>query len=134
MYCSPRSTVKGTRDSCCTRDSVFKRIDERNMAVYPGVDKGEMMSALHIVDADGHIREDVSEIQEYLDPPFAGSKFFLPLLPGDGRFRGARIRTSPIPSRSSASSGSAWFYRAQRFAAGSKSENPVDNPKRLYGI
>ena len=46
------------------------------------------MSALHIIDADGHIREDVSEIQEYLDPPFAGRKFFFPLWPGNGRFRG----------------------------------------------
>jgi hypothetical protein len=65
------------------------------MAVYPGVDEGETMSALYIVDADGHIRNDVSEIQEYLDPPFAGRKIFFPLWPGDGRFRGARIRTSP---------------------------------------
>jgi len=68
MYCSPRSTVKGLRES------VFKRIDERNIAVYPGVDEGETMSAFYIVDADGHIRQGVSEIQEYLDPSFAGRK------------------------------------------------------------
>ena len=54
MYCSPRSTVKGTRGS------VFKRIDERNMAVYTGVGEGERMSALRIVDSDGHIREEVA--------------------------------------------------------------------------
>src|SRR4029077_14965636 len=89
MYCSPRSTVKGLRES------VFKRIDERNIAVYPGVDEGETMSALHIVDADGHIREDVSEIQGYLDPPFARRKFFLPLWPGDGRFRGRGFGLPP---------------------------------------
>ena len=53
------------------------------------------MSALYIVDADGHIHKDVSEIQEYLDPPFAGRKIFFPLWPGDGRFRGARIHPTP---------------------------------------
>lgn len=74
---------------------VFERIDERNMAVYTGVDEGETMSALHIVDADGHIREEVGEIQEYPDPPFAGRNFFFPLWPGDGRFRGARIHSTP---------------------------------------
>jgi hypothetical protein len=75
--------------------SVFERIDERNMAVSTGVDEGETMSALHIVDADGHIRKEVDEIQEYLDPPFAGRKFFFPLWPGNGRFRGARIHSTP---------------------------------------
>jgi predicted TIM-barrel fold metal-dependent hydrolase len=54
-----------------------------------------MMSALHIIDADGHIREEVGEIQEYLEPPFGGRKFFFPLWPGDGRFRGARIHSTP---------------------------------------
>ena len=58
-----------------TRGSVFKRIDERNMAVYTGVGEGETMSALRIVDADGHIREEVGEIQEYWDPPFAAESF-----------------------------------------------------------
>jgi len=73
MYCSQRSTVKGEHGP------VFERIDERNMAVYTGVDKGETMSALHIVNADGHIREDVSEIsgsavrrQEVFLPTVAG--------------------------------------------------------------
>jgi len=53
------------------------------------------MDMLRIIDADGHIREDVSEIQEYLDPPFGGRKFFFPLWPGDGRFRGGRIHSTP---------------------------------------
>lgn len=119
MYCSPRSTVKGLRES------VFKRIDERNIAVYPGVDEGETLSALHIVDADGHIREDVSEIQGYLDPPFARRKFFLPLWPGDGRFRGRGFGLPPYRHVRVLRQGGAWFYRAQRFAAGSKSENSV---------
>ena len=78
-----------------TRGSVFERIDERNMAVYTGVGEGETMSALRIVDADGHIREEVGEIQEYWDPPFAGRQFFFPLWPGDGRFRGSRIHSTP---------------------------------------
>ena len=68
MYCSQRRTVKGEHGP------VFERIEERNMAVYTGVDEGETMSALHIVDADGHIREEVGEIQEHPDPPFAGRK------------------------------------------------------------
>ena len=29
------------------------------------------------------------------DPPFAGRKFFFPLWPGDGRFRGGRIHSTP---------------------------------------
>lgn len=129
MYCSPRSTVKGEHGP------VFKRIDERNMAVYTGVDEGETMSALHIVDADGHIREEVGEIQEYLDPPFAGRKFFFPLWPGDGRFRGARIRTSPIPSRSSASSGMCVDFVERKDLPPDLSRRILrDNPKRLYGI
>ncbi|MCM3905380.1 MAG: hypothetical protein ND866_27095, partial [Pyrinomonadaceae bacterium] len=43
--------------------------------VYTGVGEGETMSALRIVDADGHIREEVDEIQEYWDPPFAAESF-----------------------------------------------------------
>jgi predicted TIM-barrel fold metal-dependent hydrolase len=53
------------------------------------------MSRIPIIDADGHIREEVEEIREYLDPPFAGRKFFFPPWPGDGRYRGARIDSTP---------------------------------------
>src|ERR1043166_5774488 len=48
-----------------------------------------------IIDADGHIREDVDEIHEYLEPPFSGRKFFFPPWPGDGRYRGGRINSTP---------------------------------------
>jgi predicted TIM-barrel fold metal-dependent hydrolase len=53
------------------------------------------MSELRIIDADGHVREDVNAIAEYLEPPFGARKFFFPLWPGDGRFRGARISSTP---------------------------------------
>lgn len=34
------------------------------------------MSNLRIIDADGHVREDVSAIADYLEPPFGARKFF----------------------------------------------------------
>lgn len=53
------------------------------------------MSELRIIDADGHVREDIDAIAEYLELPFGRRKFFFPLWPGDGRFRGARISSTP---------------------------------------
>ncbi len=53
------------------------------------------MGTSKIIDADGHIREDVEAIAAYLEPPFDGRKFFFPLWPADGRFRGARIASTP---------------------------------------
>jgi len=50
---------------------------------------------MRIIDADGHVREDVNAIAEHLEPPFGARKFFFPLWPGDGRFRGARISSTP---------------------------------------
>jgi hypothetical protein len=41
------------------------------------------------------VREDANAIAEYLEPPFGARKFFFPLWPGDGRFRGARISSTP---------------------------------------
>ena len=53
------------------------------------------MSELRIIDADGHAGEDVNAIAEDFEPPFGTRKFFFPLWPGDGRFRGARISSTP---------------------------------------
>jgi hypothetical protein len=53
------------------------------------------MTKVRIIDADGHIREDVNAIQEYLNAPFGGRKIFFPLWPEDGRFRGGRIFSTP---------------------------------------
>jgi predicted TIM-barrel fold metal-dependent hydrolase len=53
------------------------------------------MNALRIVDADGHIREEVDQIHDFLERPFNARKFFFPPWPGDGRYRGARISSTP---------------------------------------
>ncbi|MGH7771870.1 MAG: amidohydrolase family protein [Candidatus Binatia bacterium] len=52
------------------------------------------MSELKLIHADGHIRENLSEISEYLDPPFRRRRFFFPMWPSDGRFRGAAIEST----------------------------------------
>ncbi len=54
------------------------------------------MSAVRIIDADGHIREEVDEIHDFLEAPFNARKFFFPPWPGDGRYRGARISSTPL--------------------------------------
>ena len=54
------------------------------------------MGALRIIDADGHVREEVDEIHDLLEAPFNARKFFFPPWPGDGRYRGARISSTPL--------------------------------------
>jgi predicted TIM-barrel fold metal-dependent hydrolase len=49
------------------------------------------MTQLKIIDADGHIREELNEIREFLAPPFHGRKSFFPAWPSDGRYRGTPI-------------------------------------------
>lgn len=53
------------------------------------------METLRIIDADGHVREEVDEIHDWLEAPFNARKFFFPPWPGDGRYRGARISATP---------------------------------------
>jgi predicted TIM-barrel fold metal-dependent hydrolase len=53
------------------------------------------MSDIPIIDADGHIREEINEIHDFLEAPFKARKFFFPPWPGDGRYRGARIVSTP---------------------------------------
>lgn len=53
------------------------------------------METLRIIDADGHVREEIDEIHDLLEAPFNGRKFFFPPWPGDGRYRGARISSTP---------------------------------------
>ena len=53
------------------------------------------MNSVRIIDADGHIREEVNEIHDFLEAPFNARKFFFPPWPGDGRYRGARISSTP---------------------------------------
>ena len=54
------------------------------------------MPNLRIIDADGHIREEIDEIHDFLEAPFNARKFFFPPWPGDGRYRGARISSTPV--------------------------------------
>jgi predicted TIM-barrel fold metal-dependent hydrolase len=49
------------------------------------------MTPLKIIDADGHIREEVDAIREFLPAPFRGRKPFFPSWPSDGRYRGTPI-------------------------------------------
>lgn len=49
------------------------------------------MEKLKVIDADGHIREDVEQIAEYVEPPFRTGRYFFPLWPSDGRYRGTAI-------------------------------------------
>jgi hypothetical protein len=53
------------------------------------------MGNLRLIDADGHVREDLNEIQQYLEAPFNARKFFFPPWPGDGRYRSGRIQSTP---------------------------------------